>query len=112
MPTEFREKGDALIVSLSGEVDQYAAAILKRKIDLEIEATRKKRLIFDLAKVTFMDSSGIGLIIGRYRLLSPIGGRIYLCGATRRVKKIVEISGLKKIAKCCRSVDCALKKEV
>lgn len=97
MGKDFIVKNDALIVCLSGEIDQYAAAVLKEKIDIEIEVTSKKNLIFDLRDVTLMDSSGIGLILGRYKLVKMYSGSVALCGASPTVKKIIDLSGITKI---------------
>lgn len=101
---------NAAIVSLSGELDQYAAAALKSKIDIETEASHKHNLIMDLSDVTFMDSSGIGLIIGRYKLMKAIGGKIAVCGGNKGVKKVIELSGLTKIIPYYESPEEALDK--
>lgn len=97
MGKDFIVKNDALIVCLSGEIDQYAVAVLKEKIDIEIEVTSKKNLIFDLRDVTLMDSSGIGLILGRYKLVKMYDGGVALCSASSTVKKIIDLSGINKI---------------
>lgn len=97
MGKDFIVKNDALIVCLSGEIDQYAVAALKEKIDIEIEVTSKRNLIFDLRDVTLMDSSGIGLILGRYKLVKMYDGAVALCSASSTVKKIIDLSGITKI---------------
>ena len=97
MGKDFIVKNDALIVCLSGEIDQYAVAALKEKIDIEIEVTSKRNLIFDLRDVTLMDSSGIGLILGRYKLVKMYDGSGALFGASPTVKKIIDLSGITKI---------------
>ena len=97
MSKDFKVKNDALIICLSGEIDQYAVAVLKEKIDIEVEVTSKKNLIFDLRDVTLMDSSGIGLILGRYKLVKTYGGGVAFYGASPTVKKIIDLSGITKI---------------
>ena len=97
MGKDFKHGNNALIVCLNGEIDQYAVAVLKEKIDIEIEVTSIKNLIFDLRDVTLMDSSGIGLILGRYKLVKMLGGGVALCNATPTVKKIIDLSGITKI---------------
>ena len=97
MGKDFKVKNNALIVFLNGEIDQYAVAVLKEKIDIEIEVTSKKNLIFDLRDVTLMDSSGIGLILGRYKLIKMLDGGVALCNANSTVKKIIDLSGITKI---------------
>ena len=97
MGKDFKHGYNALIICLNGEIDQYAVAVLKEKIDIEIEVTSTKNLIFDLRDVTLMDSSGIGLIIGRYKLVKMLGGGVALCNASPTVKKIIDLSGITKI---------------
>ena len=97
MAKNFKSGRNSLIVTLRGEIDQYAAAELKESIDIEIENTPKKNLIFDLKEVTLMDSSGIGLIVGRYKLVASLGGKMALCGASKSVSKMLKLSGIEKI---------------
>ena len=107
MGKDFITKNDTLIICLNGEIDQYAVAILKEKIDIEIEVTSKKNLIFDLRDVTLMDSSGIGLILGRYKLVKMLGGGVALCNASPAVKKIIDLSGITKIIPHCKNRESA-----
>ena len=97
MANNFSLGKNALIVHLIGEIDQYAAAELKESIDVEIENSPKKNLIFDLSGVTLMDSSGIGLIVGRYKLISSLGGKVILCNASETVSKMIKLSGIQKV---------------
>lgn len=101
---EFDNSKNALIVNLRGEIDQFAAAELKEKIDIEIESSSKQNLIINLAEVKLMDSSGIGLIVGRYKAIRSLGGNIALCCASPFVRKMIELSGLGKIIKCYDSI--------
>lgn len=97
MAKDFQVGKSALIVYLHGEIDQYAAAELKERIDIEIEHSPKKNLIIDLTHVELMDSSGIGLIVGRYKVITAIGGKIALCSASKSVQKMLGLSGIGKI---------------
>lgn len=97
MKRQFEKRKNALAVFLTGELDQYAASELKSKIDVEMENSGKKNLIIDLSGVSLMDSSGIGLIVGRYKNLKPLGGRVCVSGGKNGVKKVVELSGITKI---------------
>ena len=105
MSKEFVKSKNALVVNLYGEIDQYAAAELKGRIDIEIESSLKRNLIFNLEKVTLMDSSGIGLIVGRYKAVSALGGVMALCSASPSVKKMIDLSGIGKIIKHYETVD-------
>lgn len=105
MAKMFRIMKNSLSVSLSGELDQYAAADLKGKIDLEIQSSPKRNLIIDLSGVTLMDSSGIGLIVGRYKIMHSLGGKLVICGANPYVDKMIALSGIKKIIPSFKDAD-------
>ena len=70
---------------------------MRRRLDNEIERYMPKEVIFDFNKVSFMDSAGIGLIIGRYKLASILGGKVEVTNLTVQVRKIFEMSGILKI---------------
>ena len=73
--------GQTLTVALRGELDHHAAEQTRNTIDLLINELRPTELVLDLSGVTFMDSSGLGVVLGRYRLLSTRGGKMYITGA-------------------------------
>lgn len=105
MSKEFRTKKNILIVSLFGEIDQYAAAELKSKIDLEIQACTKKNVIIDLGNVTMMDSSGIGLIVGRYKTATSLQKNFALCSADKTIERIIALSGIGKVIKSFENLE-------
>ena len=90
----YEKKRNALIVRLSGELDHDAAARIRRELDALVADTGAKRLIFDLNGLEFMDSSGIGLIIGRYKLMARRGGSVAVFGSDARIDRIFEMAGL------------------
>ncbi|MEE1012921.1 MAG: anti-sigma factor antagonist [Clostridia bacterium] len=92
--------GTTLVVKPEGEIDQSCAAELRADIDREIRRQNAKNLILDFGGVTFMDSSGIGVIIGRYKQIKALGGRTMIIRPQPQVDKILELSGLKKIVEC------------
>ncbi len=92
--------GTTLVVKPDGELDQSCAAALRCDIDREIQRTHTKNLILDFGNVTFMDSSGIGMIIGRYKQIQARGGKTMIIRPQPQVDKILELSGLKKIVEC------------
>lgn len=92
--------GSTLVVKLEGEIDQSCAAEIRTDIDREILLKNAKNLILDFGGVTFMDSSGIGVIIGRYKQIKARGGKTMIIRAQPQVDKILELSGLKKIMDC------------
>lgn len=88
---------DGLTVWLSGELDHHAARALREQIDAAIERSATKRMRLDFSGVTFMDSSGIGLIMGRYRLMQSRGGTLSVVGASERLQRIMKLAGLSKL---------------
>ncbi len=83
-----------LTVFLNGEIDHHTAVGLRNKTDSEIIKNNPKELILDFSDVTFMDSSGVGLVIGRYKLANETGCKTTVTGLKERDKKILMMSGL------------------
>ncbi len=82
---------------VSGELDHCRAADLRAAIDLEIMKRVPRTLVLDLSQLAFMDSSGIGLIIGRYKLMSELGGRVVVEGASPATAKLLRLAGIFRI---------------
>ena len=94
----FYEKNrGTLTVRLSGELDQRCAGEVRRQLDELLLDPRVKRLVLDLSELTFMDSSGIGLVIGRYKRLRQRGGTVAVVRADAQVNRIFEMAGLYQI---------------
>lgn len=79
---------------LSGEIDHHIAPLLRSEIDSKCESSRPTRLVLDFGSVGFMDSSGIGLVMGRYRMISLLGGRMEVVNIPPGIRKIFALSGL------------------
>ena len=90
-------KDGCLTALLSGEIDHHVARELREEIDGTAMRTRPSVLKLDFSGVQFMDSSGIGVIIGRCKNLGYSGGDVSACHLNERVDKIFTVSGLKKI---------------
>ncbi len=99
----------SVIVKVSTELDHHAAAEIRRAVDAKIKSSNAVNVIFDFSKVDFMDSSGIGVIMGRYKLTGILGGKVVIFGARKNVKRIIEMSGIDKLITICGSADEALK---
>ena len=97
MQLEITRDGAVLTAALIGELDHHAAADLRQKIDAAVLSCRPRRLSIDLARLSFMDSSGIGLIMGRYRLMGSIGGEVRLAGVSPRMERMIRLAGLDKL---------------
>lgn len=108
MNLKFNKKEDKLIIELMGELDHHSAEEVRIKIDDKIERENIKKVIMDFSKVTFMDSSGIGVVVGRYKKITTQNGILYITGLKQGVYKVFELSGLFKIINCCNSVEEAL----
>lgn len=92
----FRRK-KMLLFKITEEIDEFKAKEIRRKADYEIERFMPKRVIFDFNRVSFMDSSGIGMIIGRYKQTSMLGGKMEITNLRPAVRKIFEMSGVLKL---------------
>lgn len=84
-------------VCLSGEIDHHSAAMLREEIDRAIENSYPEVLIMDFGGVTFMDSSGIGLVMGRYKLMQNISGKVIIENAPKSIRKVFKMSGIEKL---------------
>ena len=100
---QISKKKDKLYVSINGEIDHHNSATVRESVDIEIKSGGVRQLIFDFSKLEFMDSSGIGIIMGRYRLMSGIGGGVTVTGASAYIEKILRLSGLEQIIKIQKS---------
>lgn len=87
----------SLSVVLKGEIDHHSAVATRSMIDAKVYELRPKKLSIDLSGIDFMDSSGLGLIMGRYALMKKIGGEFWVSNPTERILRIFELAGLGKI---------------
>ena len=99
------QKGKALYIQLEGEIDHHSAQGIREKIDMAFDPTDCRQMIFDFSSVTFMDSSGIGMIIGRYKNAKKRGGSVSITGMSPEIGRIFQISGLAKIIDSYPSVE-------
>ena len=90
-------KNRTLLFEITEELDHHEAEKLRKRTDYEIQRLMPKKVIFDFENVKFMDSAGIGLIIGRYKQIKSIGGKMELINVNEKIKKIFEMSGILKI---------------
>ena len=103
------ERNKNMIVKIIGDIDQHNAEDIREKVDKAFERSRCKHMIFDFSGVAFMDSSGIGLLIGRYKNVHSRGGAVAIANMNRDLGRIYNISGLKKIIDSYESLDQAEK---
>lgn len=108
MYIEFCKSGDKLIIKLIGELDHHSAEEVRNKIDDRLERTGSNKVILDFSNVNFMDSSGIGVVIGRYKKISMRKGEICIASVQESVRRVFELSGMFKIIKLYKSVQEAI----
>jgi stage II sporulation protein AA (anti-sigma F factor antagonist) len=97
MSANIEHNQNAIIVRLSGELDHHNADRVRSLIEQAMMKEQVKHVVMDLQKLTFMDSSGIGVILGRYKQVKARGGKMIICHANRTVNRLLELSGLFKI---------------
>lgn len=86
-----------LIINLSGDIDHHSASKIREEIDAALYLYRASTVIMDLGAVDFMDSSGLGLILGRYTKINSLGGRLILANPSENTEKILILSGADKM---------------
>ena len=102
--------GKTLVAHIDGELDQHSAANIRRELDKCLRKTGVSNLVLDFTGLQFMDSSGIGVIIGRYKIVRSIGGEVVVVSSSATVDRIITASGLKRIMSVCKTVPAAIKK--
>src|SRR5699024_11408460 len=90
---------NVLIIRLTGELDHHEATILREAWQNKLREGTVKHVILNLEEVSFMDSSGIGVYMGRYKEILELGGEIVVCNVSRAIKRILEMSGMFKIVR-------------
>ncbi len=90
-------KKDTLLVRPNGELDLGVADRFRRTLDETIEKGKARNLVFNLTRVSFVDSSGLGVLLGRYKRVSKNGGKVFIVSPQPQVRKVLDLSGLLRI---------------
>ena len=90
---------EALTAFLEGEIDHHSARSFRDSIDERVASLGPKLLVLDFSGITFMDSSGVGLVMGRYRTMQQQGGELRVQGAKGAIRRILLLSGLDKLVR-------------
>ena len=109
MYLNFDKKDNRLIVYLAGELDHHSAEEVRVKIDDRIDRDNIKSLVMNFKEVTFMDSSGIGVVIGRFKKLQGRNGNVCIVEVNNRVDKVFKLSGLYKIINSYENLEEAIR---
>ncbi|MGN0630845.1 MAG: anti-sigma factor antagonist [Ruminococcus sp.] len=99
MTVELKNDNTCLIALLSGELDHHTVRSVREEIDTAISENQPSRLALDFGDVTFMDSSGIGLILGRCKIMGGIGGTTAIWNPPPHIRRVMKLSGVERLAK-------------
>lgn len=97
METQYYKNKKILVLKIDEEIDECSVKNIRRRADYEIEKFMPREVIFDFNRVTFMDSAGIGMVIGRFKQENILGGKTEVANLSDGVRKIFEMSGVLKI---------------
>ena len=97
MKSNYSKEKKELIIELTEEIDQHTSDSIRTKIDDEIEKYIPLNVVIDFNKINFMDSSGIGMILGRYKLIKMLGGNMQLINVNKITKRIFDMSGVSRL---------------
>ena len=98
MEAAYRKEADCMIVPMPREVDHHVAGNMSREIDLLAESWHVHRIVFDFAGTDFMDSSGIGLILGRCQQMQARSGHVIIQNPPPHIRRVMRLSGMERIA--------------
>ena len=99
MQIRVKQQEHGVVASLYGELDHHSAMQTRQSLDHIIAKYKDTDLVLDLKNLSFMDSSGLGVIIGRYKKLKSSGNNLFVRNASRQIDKVFNVSGLYSIIK-------------
>ena len=97
MKVEYNEKDKLLLLKITEEIDHHDAEKIRTRADFEIQKYIPKKVVLDFNNVTFMDSAGIGMLIGRYKMVTMFGGNINMINVIPNIKKVFVMAGILNI---------------
>ena len=109
MNIKFSRRNNTLVVYLCGELDHHSSEYVKRKLECELIKAGTKNLIFNMEELTFMDSSGIGVLVGRIKQVQKMFGKTAFVYLTNPVRKILELSGILQLVNAYENIEEAIK---
>ncbi len=98
MPVKIEAAEDTVTACIMGEIDHHSAKEIREEIDSILESAKPATLVMDFRDVSFMDSSGIGLIMGRYKVMQSLQGRLRVVNVSSHMKKVMRLAGLDRLA--------------
>ena len=97
MDVKYKINDDILYVMLIGELDEYSASYIREHLDNTFENNKFSSVVFEMSDLEFMDSTGIGVLIGRYKKLKKRNKSIYISNPSNAIEKIFNMSGIYEI---------------
>ena len=94
---EIAPEADTVTALLTGEIDHHGAGKVRDTIEDSLRRTCPRMLVLDFGGVEFMDSSGIGIVLGRYRLMQDMGGRLALRSLPPHIRKVMQVAGISSL---------------
>ena len=94
MKVKYNEKDKLLLLQITEEIDHHVAEKIRTRADFEIQKYIPKKVVIDFNNVTFMDSAGLGMLIGRYKMVTMFGGSINMINVKPNIKKVFEMAGV------------------
>ena len=104
----YEPRGQMLVIHLPRELDHHNCRNLRYETDLLLSENYITRIIFDFSQTEFMDSSGIGVLLNRYKQMAGSGGSVVLYGAGTQVRRILHVGGLARLVPCFETKEAAL----
>ncbi|MDA1474995.1 anti-sigma F factor antagonist [Bacillus changyiensis] len=105
---DFNVKESVLCIRLTGELDHHTAEALRKKVNEHLQKNKICHIVLNLGELSFMDSSGLGVVLGRYKEIKQLGGEMIVCAISPSVKRLFDMSGLFKIIRLEQSEQHAL----
>lgn len=99
MSVNIIQSGEVVTACLDGEIDHHTATDIREKIDKAVTERHPTMLVLDFKNVSFMDSSGIGLVMGRYKAISSEGGELAIINTSPQIGKVMKLAGMERLAK-------------
>lgn len=104
----YEARGHVLVIHLPRELDHHNCRNLKYETDLLLSENYINKVVFDFSRTEFMDSSGIGILLNRYKQMARSGGRVVLCGVSAQVGRVLSIGGIGKLMELFDSKESAI----
>ena len=105
MNCKYVQEDKLLLLQITEEIDHHTTEEIRRKADYEITRYMPRKVIFDFNQVAFMDSAGIGMLIGRYKVAKMLGSTLEMINVKPSIKKVFEMSGILKIIPISNSIN-------